>query len=86
MINGALSGPQAAGRCVRHSDVSARAQQYIDEQYKDKGFILTLDEMIDPKHSATKTKAVIEHREKQAKKEETVKRHAQSTLEIIPIQ
>ena len=56
VINGTLSGPQAAGRCVRHTDVFARAQQYIDERYKGTGLILTLDEMIDPIHSATKRK------------------------------
>lgn len=69
VINGILSGPQAAGRCVRNKDVEARAQQYIDSRYQNKGLILTVDEIIDPKESAAKTRAVMENREKQAQKE-----------------
>ncbi|KTD73896.1 DEAD/DEAH box helicase family protein [Legionella tucsonensis] len=70
VINGILSGPQAAGRCVRNKDVEARAQQYIDKRYEGKGLILTVDAIIDPKDSAAKTREVMENREKQAKKEE----------------
>lgn len=69
VINGILSGPQAAGRCVRHKDVEARAQQYIDKRYQGKGLILTVDEVIDAKESATKTRAVMKTREEQANKE-----------------
>lgn len=70
VINGILSGPQAAGRCVRNKDVSARAQQYIDKRYEGRGLILTVEEIIDPKDSAAKTRAVMENREKQAQAEE----------------
>lgn len=65
-INGILSGPQAAGRCVRNKDVSARAQQYIDQRYEGKDLILTVHDIIDPKQSAVKAKAVAENRERQA--------------------
>lgn len=68
-INGILSGPQATGRCVRNKDVSARAQQYIDKRYQDKGLVLTVDDIIDPKDSAAKTREVMLNREEQAKKE-----------------
>lgn len=69
-INGILSGPQATGRCVRNKDVSARAQQYIDKRYQDKGLILTVDDIIDPKNSAAKTREVMLNREQQAQREE----------------
>ncbi|WP_454785427.1 DEAD/DEAH box helicase family protein [Legionella sp. WA2024007413] len=70
VINGILSGPQATGRCVRNKDVLARAQQYIDKRYEGKGLILTVEEIIDPKESAAKTRAVMLNREKQAQLEE----------------
>ncbi|WP_454780268.1 DEAD/DEAH box helicase family protein [Legionella sp. WA2022007384] len=70
VINGILSGPQATGRCVRNKDVSARAQQYIDQRYEGKGLILTVEEIIHPKDSAAKTRTVMLNREKQAKLEE----------------
>ncbi|HHF7340748.1 TPA: DEAD/DEAH box helicase family protein [Legionella anisa] len=72
VINGILSGPQAAGRCVRNKDVEARAQQYIDERYQGKGLILTLDAIIDPRNSAERTREVMKNREKQALKEAKV--------------
>ncbi|CAM3102606.1 Type III restriction enzyme, res subunit [Legionella steigerwaltii] len=71
-INGILSGPQATGRCVRNKDVEARAQQYIDKRYQDKGLILTVHDIIDPKDSAAKTREVMLNREQQAKKEAKV--------------
>jgi hypothetical protein len=69
VINGTLSGPQAAGRCVRHTDSEARVQQYVDNRYKGTKMVLTVDEMIDPKNSAQKTKDVMMTRDAQAKKE-----------------
>ncbi|WP_392537884.1 DEAD/DEAH box helicase family protein [Legionella sp. 227] len=79
-INGILSGPQATGRCVRNKDVEARAQQYIDNRYEDKGLILTVDDIIDPKNSAEKTREVMLNRERQAKKEAKVLHLLQAEL------
>ncbi|MCE0722695.1 MULTISPECIES: DEAD/DEAH box helicase family protein [Legionella] len=69
VINGILSGPQAAGRCVRNKDTEARVQQYIDQRYEGKGLILTVDAIIDPKNSAERTREVMKNREEQAQKE-----------------
>ncbi|WP_412757156.1 DEAD/DEAH box helicase family protein [Legionella bozemanae] len=80
VINGILSGPQAAGRCVRNKDTEARVQQYIDQRYEGKGLILTVDAVIDPKNSAAKTREVMENREKQAKKEAAVVRLLKTEL------
>lgn len=78
VINGTLSGPQAAGRCVRHDDVSARVQQFIDKRYENKGLILTVDAIIDPEQSAKKTKEVMTCREQQAHKEYSTAMHKPS--------
>ncbi|KTD63339.1 DEAD/DEAH box helicase family protein [Legionella shakespearei] len=78
VINGTLSGPQAAGRCVRNDDVSARVQQFIDKRYENKGLILTVDAIIDPEQSAKKTKEVMTRREQQAQKEYNTALHEPS--------
>jgi superfamily II DNA or RNA helicase len=68
-INEVLSLSQAAGRCVRETDVFARAQQLIDSRYENKGLILTIPDIIDPKKSAEKTRVVMLKRSEQAEKE-----------------
>lgn len=70
VINGTLSGPQAAGRCVRHDDVAARVQQYIDKRYEHTGLILHVSAMIDPRESAKATKDVMLTRDITAQKQE----------------
>ncbi|KTD40880.1 DEAD/DEAH box helicase family protein [Legionella parisiensis] len=80
VINGILSGPQAAGRCVRNKDTEARVQQYIDQRYEGKGLILTVDAIIDPKNSAERTREVMKNREEQAQKEAAVVRLLKSEL------